>query len=141
MISQRRKTHDNTPSNLLLPGGDGDPKSPNTLLLHRWRVLISSVLLTCVLAAAMRGRLFLPASPPLQSAPFAGAMSSSSFLADSPSHIVTEELKIEFLTKYNANGISHSSFSLLDHLKGTRDLLLAWGQPHHVQNAGLFHSV
>ncbi|HUQ40416.1 MAG TPA: hypothetical protein VM030_09690 [Acidimicrobiales bacterium] len=35
----------------------------------------------------------------------------------------------------------HSGRTLLEHLVGTRDLLVAWGNPDHVCAGGLFHSI
>jgi hypothetical protein len=126
---------------LLLPEVvEDDTKNPTSLVaLHRWRLLASITLLTFLLAS--RGRLFLSTSSPSQLVPLEQGFMTSAFFAEGPSSVVTEKMKIDFLSKYNANGISHSSFQLMDHLKGTRDLLLAWDQPHHVQDAGLFHSV
>jgi SM-20-related protein len=47
----------------------------------------------------------------------------------------------EFLTRAGAKATKHSGGSLFDHLKGTHDLLRNWGNPEHVCNAGLFHSI
>lgn len=49
---------------------------------------------------------------------------------------------IEFLYKVNADKIPHSKDrTLLDHLKGTYDLLHKWHMEEHVCVAGLFHSI
>lgn len=47
----------------------------------------------------------------------------------------------QFLRKANAHLIKHSGRALLDHLKGTHDLLAAWGNTGEVCDAGLFHSI
>jgi hypothetical protein len=48
---------------------------------------------------------------------------------------------IELLTQLGAHVTSHSRRTLLEHLRGTHDLLEEWGNPPHVCVAGLFHSV
>lgn len=49
--------------------------------------------------------------------------------------------RIEFLRRSNIEGKKHTSRELLDHLLGTRALLLAWGARPALCEAGLFHSV
>jgi hypothetical protein len=48
---------------------------------------------------------------------------------------------IELLTELGAHVTSHSRRTLLEHLRGTHELLEGWGNPPHVCTAGLFHSV
>src|SRR5438034_1354507 len=48
---------------------------------------------------------------------------------------------IRFLRKANTDGMPHSDRALLDHLMGTRRLLIEWGARPAVCDAGLFHSV
>lgn len=45
------------------------------------------------------------------------------------------------LEELGAHATSHSRRTLLEHLRGTRDLLDEWGNPPHVCTAGLFHSI
>lgn len=51
------------------------------------------------------------------------------------------EKRLRFLREAKADGLPHSELRLLDHLQGTRQLLLAWGARPAVCDAGLFHSV
>ena len=48
---------------------------------------------------------------------------------------------IALLEELDAHVTSHSRRTLLDHLKGTHDLLQKWGNPPDVCVAGLFHSI
>jgi hypothetical protein len=48
---------------------------------------------------------------------------------------------LEFLRELNAQARGHSGRGLLDHLLGTRRLLLEWGARSALCDAGLFHSV
>jgi len=45
------------------------------------------------------------------------------------------------LRELDAHRTSHSRGTLLEHLRGTRALLERWGDPPHVCDAGLFHSI
>jgi len=51
------------------------------------------------------------------------------------------ERRIRFLRETNAETMLHSERGLLDHLFGTRQLLVDWGARPAVCDAGLFHSV
>ena len=48
---------------------------------------------------------------------------------------------LELLRAAAADRTPHSGRTLLDHLRGTHDLLTAWGNPEPVCLAGLFHSI
>ena len=48
---------------------------------------------------------------------------------------------LALLHSIGAQSISHSKRTLLDHLRGTHDLLHDWGNPQPVCTAGLFHSI
>jgi hypothetical protein len=48
---------------------------------------------------------------------------------------------ITLLEQLDAHVTSHSRRTLLDHLQGTHDLLVAWGNEPDICVAGLFHSV
>lgn len=48
---------------------------------------------------------------------------------------------VSFLRSMQADGLPHSERGLLDHLIGTRQLLIEWGARDPVCDAGLFHSV
>src|SRR5580704_14622773 len=54
-----------------------------------------------------------------------------------------EELdkRVQFLRGVNIEAREHSERGLLDHLLGTRQLLLEWGARPVLCDAGLFHSV
>lgn len=54
-----------------------------------------------------------------------------------------EQLKrqISFLRDANTETLPHTDRGLLDHLLGTRQLLVEWGADTSVCDAGLFHSV
>lgn len=47
----------------------------------------------------------------------------------------------DMLKHYHADTTSHTGRTLMDHLKGVRDLLKAWEMPEYVCVAGLFHSI
>ncbi len=51
------------------------------------------------------------------------------------------ERQIEFLRSAHTDELPHSEGHLLDHLLGTRQLLVDWGARSAVCDAGLFHSV
>ncbi len=51
------------------------------------------------------------------------------------------EACLRFLAGARVDSLDHSRRSLLDHLLGTRALLVAWGARQPVCDAGLFHSV
>jgi hypothetical protein len=51
------------------------------------------------------------------------------------------ENRLRFLRKANTDGMPHSDCSLLDHLLGTRQLLVEWDARPALCDAGLFHSV
>jgi hypothetical protein len=51
------------------------------------------------------------------------------------------ENRLRFLRKANAEGMPHSDRGLLDHLLGTRQLLVEWEARPALCDAGLFHSV
>lgn len=55
--------------------------------------------------------------------------------------MITLSAQLEFLLGRGAGETAHSQADLLEHLTGTRDLLLDWDAPAHVCTAGLFHSV
>jgi hypothetical protein len=52
-----------------------------------------------------------------------------------------EAQHLALLEALGTDGKAHSSRTLLHHLKGTHNLLEAWGNPQPVCLAGLFHSV
>jgi hypothetical protein len=54
---------------------------------------------------------------------------------------VATDAHLTLLDELGAGGHSHSGRTLLDHLRGTSDLLLAWGNPPETCVAGLFHSI
>src|SRR5205814_2363153 len=56
---------------------------------------------------------------------------------------MSEELdkRVHFLRAENIQALEHSERGLLDHLLGTRQLLVAWGSRPALCDAGLFHSV
>lgn len=47
----------------------------------------------------------------------------------------------QFLLALGTQEVRHSGRTLYEHLCGTHELLEAWGNPEHVCNAGLFHSI
>ncbi len=49
--------------------------------------------------------------------------------------------RIRFLREAKTERMPHSERALLDHLLGTRQLLVEWGARPAVCDAGLFHSV
>jgi hypothetical protein len=49
--------------------------------------------------------------------------------------------QLRFLSAAGVESMAHSERGLLDHLQGTRDLLIAWGARDALCLAGLFHSV
>ena len=51
------------------------------------------------------------------------------------------ENHLRFLREVNTEGMPHSNRALLDHLLGTRHLLVEWGVRPALCDAGLFHSV
>jgi hypothetical protein len=51
------------------------------------------------------------------------------------------EDRLRFLRKANTEGMPHSDRGLLDHLLGTRQLLVEWEARPALCDAGLFHSV
>jgi hypothetical protein len=51
------------------------------------------------------------------------------------------ESRLRFLRKANSEGMRHTNRCLLDHLLGTRQLLVEWGARPALCDAGLFHSV
>ena len=51
------------------------------------------------------------------------------------------ENRLRFLQKANTEGMPHSDRGLLDHLLGTRQLLVEWQARSALCDAGLFHSV
>ena len=51
------------------------------------------------------------------------------------------EAQVAFLEAHNTSVMGHSDLSLLDHLKGVRDILVSWGASEALAAAGLFHSV
>jgi hypothetical protein len=51
------------------------------------------------------------------------------------------ENRLRFLRKANTEGMPHSDCALLDHLLGTRQLLVEWEARPALCDAGLFHSV
>ena len=58
-------------------------------------------------------------------------------------HMMDEQLenRLRFLRKANTEGMPHSDCALLDHLLGTRQLLVEWEARPALCDAGLFHSV
>lgn len=57
------------------------------------------------------------------------------------SALAEDDPRLMFLRHHGADAMGHSHQTLLAHLCGTYALLHAWGQPAHVCDAGLFHSV
>jgi hypothetical protein len=51
------------------------------------------------------------------------------------------ENRLRFLRKANTESMPHSDLALLDHLLGTRELLVKWEARPALCDAGLFHSV
>jgi hypothetical protein len=51
------------------------------------------------------------------------------------------EDRLRFLRKANTDGMPHTGRGLLDHLLGTRELLVEWEARPALRDAGLFHSV
>jgi hypothetical protein len=51
------------------------------------------------------------------------------------------ENRLRFLREANTEGMPHSDRGLLDHLLGTRQLLVEWGARPALCDAGLFHSI
>jgi hypothetical protein len=51
------------------------------------------------------------------------------------------ETRVQFLRDVNVDAREHSGRGLLDHLLGTRQLLLKWGARPALCGAGLFHSI
>jgi hypothetical protein len=51
------------------------------------------------------------------------------------------ENRLQFLRNANTEGMPHSDRGLLDHLIGTRQLLVEWDARPALSDAGLFHSV
>ena len=49
--------------------------------------------------------------------------------------------QLELLRELDADVTSHSRGTLLEHLQGTHDLLVAWGNAPDICAAGLFHSI
>ena len=49
--------------------------------------------------------------------------------------------KIKYLIAHGANTADHSGRTLLDHLKGTSQVVKEMGAPEYLQDAGLFHTV
>jgi Domain of unknown function (DUF6817) len=62
-------------------------------------------------------------------------------LAASPSMDEHLQNRIRFLRVACTEGMPHTERGLLDHLLGTRQLLVEWGARPVVCDAGLFHSV
>jgi hypothetical protein len=54
---------------------------------------------------------------------------------------VATDAHLAWLEALGAGAHSHSGRTLLDHLRGTADLLSAWGNPAATCVAGLFHSI
>ena len=52
-----------------------------------------------------------------------------------------EQPHLDLLLRLNADENPHSGGALLDHLRGTHDLLEAWGCEQRVCLGGLFHSI
>ncbi|MDQ3180218.1 MAG: hypothetical protein M3Q33_06830, partial [Acidobacteriota bacterium] len=48
---------------------------------------------------------------------------------------------VEFLKRFKADSVKHSSASLLVHLEGTGRILREWNCPAYLVKAGLFHSI
>jgi hypothetical protein len=68
-------------------------------------------------------------------------MTSAADLPKKDSTTVFQQ-QAQFLEEAGAQRFPHAhSRSLLEHLLGTRSILIAWGQPVLLQRAGLFHSV
>lgn len=51
------------------------------------------------------------------------------------------ESRVRYLEEANAGTMPHAVRALLDHLLGTRQLLVEWGARPEVCEAGLFHSI
>ena len=51
------------------------------------------------------------------------------------------EHRLRFLRRVNTDDMPHTGRSLLDHLLGTRRLLVEWGARPALCDAGLFHSI
>lgn len=51
------------------------------------------------------------------------------------------EIRLRFLREAKTEGMPHSNRALLDHLLGTRQLLVEWGARSELCDAGLFHSI
>src|SRR3954464_7942493 len=58
-------------------------------------------------------------------------------------HTMDEQLvhHLQFLRRLNTDDMPHTERSLLDHLLGTRQLLVEWGSRPALCDAGLFHSI
>jgi Domain of unknown function (DUF6817) len=58
-------------------------------------------------------------------------------------HTMDEQLEhhLQFLRRLNTGDMPHTERSLLDHLLGTRQLLVEWGARPGLCDAGLFHSI
>jgi len=50
------------------------------------------------------------------------------------------DTKFKQLSELGAADFAHINGSLIDHLKGTRDLLSSWSAPPALQDAGLYHA-
>ena len=48
--------------------------------------------------------------------------------------------KLQTLAKLGVGGFEHLDGALIDHLKGTKDLLQQWGATIELQDAGLYHA-
>jgi hypothetical protein len=55
--------------------------------------------------------------------------------------MIREAYKEFLLDRLHTDAVRHSGRSLYTHLAGTHDLLQEWGNPMHICNAGLFHSI
>lgn len=62
-------------------------------------------------------------------------------VAQAPSSISLPEPILRVLLRSGAMQAAHSGRTLFDHLLGTYNLLIQWGQPQAVCLAGLFHSI
>ena len=49
--------------------------------------------------------------------------------------------QLALLKELSTDESPHSGRTLLDHLSGTRDLLVEWANPEHICLGGLFHSI
>lgn len=56
-------------------------------------------------------------------------------------HPTIKQDRIELLTALSTDAHEHSGRTLFDHLVHTSELLVAWGNPEQVCDAGLFHSI